>query len=203
MNRNNLGATAGMFLSVFSTAVSAADFSFDRVIPSWFSYSYAEIEYVDMDDGFGGLLAGVSFDIKPNWNVMGQYLFASRSRYGVDLDYKVVSIGGGYHYQLKNFEKSDLMFHASLMQGSAGQTAQQNFKNEEDDNGIRLGVRLRFEPQPDFEVNADISYNSLFDNDLTFSPGALYKINPRFEVKCSFEFGDLDMLSIGVRYYIR
>ncbi len=202
MNQNNLGA-AGILLSVFSTTVSAADFSFSRVIPSWFSYSYAEIEYVDMDGGFNGLLAGVSFDIRPNWNIMGQYLFASHSRYGSDLDYKVVSVGGGYHYQLKNFEKSDLMFHASLMQGSAEQSEQRNIKHETDDNGIRLGIRLRFEPQADFEVNADVSYNSLFDNDLTFSPGVLYQINPRFAVKGSFEFGDLDMLSLGIRYYLR
>ncbi len=202
MNKKIVGAVSGLLVAV-STTISAADFSFSRVIPSWFSYSYAELEYVDMDEGFSGLSAGVSFDIKPNWNIMGQYLFSNTSKYNIDLDYRVISVGGGYHYQLKNFEKSDLMFHASLMQGKTAWAVQRNFKNNEEDSGIRLGVRLRFEPQPDFEVNADISYNSLFDNDLTFSPGVVYKINPQLAVKGNFEFGDLDMLSIGVRYYFR
>jgi len=202
MNKK-IPSAASVLLVAFSATASAADFSFSRVIPSWFSYSYAELEYVDMDEGFSGLSAGVSFDIKPNWNIMGQYLFASSSKYNVDLDYRVVAVGGGYHYQLKNFEKSDLMFHASLLQGESEWAIQRNIKGDESDNGIRLGARLRVEPQPDLEVNADISYNSLFDNDLTFTPGVLYKINPQFAVKGSFEFGDLDMLSIGVRYYIR
>ncbi len=202
MNKKVSGA-AGVLLAALSTTANAADFSFSRVIPSWFSYSYAELEYVDMDEGFSGLSAGVSFDIKPNWNIMGQYLFASNSKYNVDLDYRVVSVGGGYHYQLKNFEKSDLMFHASLLQGKSEWATQSNVKGDDKDSGIRLGARLRFEPQPDLEVNADISYNSLFDNNLTFTPGVLYKINPQFAVKGSFEFGDLDMLSIGVRYYIK
>ncbi len=202
MNKKSIGA-AGILLVVLSSTASAADFSFSRVIPSWFSYNYAEIEYVDMDDGFNGLSAGVSFDIKPNWNVMGQYLLASNSKYNLDLDYRVVSVGGGYHYQLKNFEKSDLMFHASLLQGKTEWAAESRIRGDESDSGIRLGARLRFEPQPDLEVNADISYNSLFDNDLTFSPGVLYRFHPQFAVKGSFEFGDLDMLSIGVRYYIQ
>jgi len=202
MNKKILG-TAGALLITLSTTAGAADFSFSRVIPSWFSYSYAELEYVDMDEGFSGLSAGVSFDVKPNWNIMGQYLFASNSKHGIDLDYRVVAVGGGYHYQLKNFDKSDLMFHASLMQGKSEWVAQGNVRADDKDSGIRLGARLRFEPQQNLEVNADISYNSLFDNDLTFTPGVLYKINPQLAVKGSFEFGDLDMLSIGVRYYIR
>jgi len=202
MNNPHVGAASVLLLALSANA-SAADFSFSRVIPSWFSYSYAELEYVDMDGGFNGLSAGVSFDIKPNWNIMGQYLFASTSNNNVDLDYRVISIGGGYHYQLKNFENSDLMVHASLLQGKTEWAVVRDIKNDNDDTGIRLGARLRVEPQPDLEVNADISYDSLFENDLTFTPGVLYNINPQLAVKGSFSFGDLDMLSIGIRYYIR
>ncbi len=202
MNKKTLVA-AGALLTILSAPVVAADFSFSRVYPSWFSYSYAELEYVDMDGGFGGLSAGISFDVKPNWSVMGQYLAADASKNGIDLDYSVVAVGGGYHYQLKNLEKSDLMFHVSLLQGKTEWVADSNTKADDKDSGIRLGARLRFEPQRNLEVNADLSYNSLFDNDLTFTPGVLYSFNPQFAVKGSFEFGDRDMLSIGLRYYIR
>lgn len=202
MNKKIAGGAAALLFSL-STASSAADFSFSRVIPSWFSYSYAELEYVDMDEGFSGLSAGVSFDLKPNWNIMGQYLLAGNSKRGVDLDRRIISIGGGYHYQLKNFKNSDLMFHASLLQGKSEWMLGGVLRGDDDDTGIRLGARVRVEPQPNLEVNADISYDSLFDNDLTFTPGVLYSINKQFALKGSFSFGDLDMLSIGVRYYIR
>ncbi len=201
MNRKLLGGAAALLLSL-SSGASAAEFSFSRVIPSWFSYSYAELEYVDMDEGFSGLAAGLSFDVKPNWNIMGEYLFASTSN--SNLDMRIISIGGGYHYQLKNFRNSDLMFHASLMQGRSELFAVGKLlRGDVDDTGIRLGMRVRVEPQPNLEVNADISYDSLFDNDLTFTPGVLYSVNRQLAVKGSFAFGDLDMLSIGVRYYIR
>ncbi|GEM_PF-2051005 len=202
MNNKVIGATGAILIALSSNA-AAGDFSFSRVIPSWFSYSYAELDYVDMDDGFSGLSARVSFDVRPNWNIFGQYLFASSSKYDIDLDYRVVSVGGGYHYQLKNFKNSDLLFHAALQQGKNEWANQFHQKGDESDSGIRIGAKLRFEPQPDLEVNADISYNSLFNNDLTFTPAVLYNINQQFAVKGSFEFGDLDMLSIGVRYYIR
>jgi len=202
MNKKILTAIGTILVAFSSSTVVAAEFSFSRVYPSWFSYSYAELEYVDMDEGFSGLAAGISFDVKPNWSILGQYLTADTSKYGVDLDYSVVAVGGGYHYQLKNLEKSDLMFHAALMQGKTEWVAG-GHKADDKDSGIRLGARLRFEPQKDLEVNADLSYNSLFDNDLTFTPGVVYSLNTQFAVKGSFEFGDRDMLSIGVRYYIR
>ena len=194
MNKKIAGGVAALLFSL-STVSSAADFSFSRVIPSWFSYSYAELEYVDIEN-FRGLATGISFDLKPNWNIMGQYLFADTSKGNGDRELRVTSVGGGYHYQLKNFKNSDLMFHASLMQGKWDGEVK-------DDTGIRLGARVRVEPQPNLEVNADISYDSLFDNDLTFTPGVLYSINKRFALKASFSFGDLDMLSLGARYYIR
>ncbi len=194
MNKKIAGGVAALLFSL-STAGSAAEFSFSRVIPSWFSYSYAELEYVDIED-FSGLVTGISFDLKPNWNVMGQYLFADTSKGNGDRELRVASVGGGYHYQLKNFKNSDLMFHASLMQGEWDGAVR-------DDTGIRLGARVRVEPQPNLEVNADISYDSLFDNDLTFTPGVLYSTSKRLALKASFSFGDLDMLSLGVRYYIR
>ncbi len=201
MNEKSLVA-AGMLLAIASAPAVATEFSLSKVYPSWFSYSYAELEYVDMDGGFSGLAAGISFDIKPNWSVTGRYLSTDASENGVDLDYRVVEVGGGYHYQLKNLEKSDLMFHASLQQGKT-EWAEGRDKKDDKDSGIRLGARLRHEPQRNLEVNADLSYNSLFENDLTFTPGVVYSFNPQFAVKGSFEFGDRDMLSIGVRYYIR
>ncbi len=201
MNKKILFA-AGSMLALLSTAATAAEFRLSKVYPSWFSYSYAELEYVDMDEGFSGLSAGISFDVKPNWNVIGEYLSTSSSKNGIDLDYRVIAVGGGYHYQLKNLEKSDLMFHAALLQGKS-EWVVGNHKADDKDSGLRLGARLRFEPQRNLEVNADLSYNSLFDNDLTFTPAVLYSINSQLAVKAAFEFGDRDMLSIGVRYYIR
>ena len=73
-----------------------------------------------------------------------------------------------------------------------------------DDNGIGLGVGLRYAVNEQFEIDAGISYVDFSDggDDTTFGAGFLYNITESFSVGVGGDWGDdATAYSIGGRFY--
>ncbi|HGX94202.1 MAG TPA: hypothetical protein ENK35_12910 [Candidatus Tenderia sp.] len=182
----NSAIIAGL-LPLSASALDIPDLNEAR--PNQFSYNYAEIEYVDMDSGLDGFRLSASYDIKPNLALTGSLLRASVSR----LDYNLVSVGAAYHARWVEFEQSDLIIHASLVNA--------DLSRSDSELGVTFGAKVRASIKEELEIFGDLNYTTVLDGDLSLNIGAAYTFAPDLAATLNYQLTDDDALSIGLRYY--
>ncbi len=186
--KNLLGiATLATLLPLCANALEMPDLNEAR--PNQYSYNYAEIQYVDMDNGLDGFRLSGSYDIKPNLAITASLLKASVGRF----DYDLMAIGAAYHARWVEFEKSDLIIHASLVNADTS--------GSDNDLGLTFGAKVRASVKEQLEINGDLSYTTVLDGDLSLDIGAAYTFAPNLAATLNYQLTDNDALSIGLRYY--
>ena len=165
-----------------------------------FSYNYLYVGYgnLDVDDvnvSGSGLGLGGSFAVNDKFHVFAGYQQASLD-FGIDAT--AWNAGLGYHMGLN--EKVDLVGSLSYnyikLDAGGGLNA--------DDNGLGLGVGLRFAAGNDIELNAGIDYVDYSDSgsDTAFTAGFLYNFNPQFTVGLHGSWGNnFSSYMLSGRYY--
>jgi opacity protein-like surface antigen len=184
MNLKRSLLTAVLALGIPLTA-SAADTN--KAKPSVFDYNYADIEFIDYDAGDGGLRLSGSYDIKPNFNLIGGLSFVS--------DYTQLDIGVGHHSQWYGLENTDLNLFAGLEYGDFDT----GFFSDSD-GGIFFGAGMRTLIVPKLELAGSLSYHTFFDGDFVLSLEGLYRFTPKLHGKLGLDLGDNDTFRLGVRY---
>ena len=164
-------------LVAFSASASAQEFDYN-----WLSFGYGQTELDDIDvdgDGFG---IGGSFAIADNVHV-----FANYSQADFDFDVDGTEWGAGLGYNTPLSEVVD--FVATL---SYEYVEVDTPFGDADDNGVGLGVGLRWWATPQFEVDAGIQYVDLSDSgdDTGFGIGGWYYFTPAFSLGLSGSFTD-------------
>lgn len=174
-----------------------------------FSYSFVEANYVDMrnenlDDrrfnrGRGdidGLRIKGSFDVAPSFSVIGSLLDAGDNNY----DLTVLTMGAAYHQPLPKIENMpfDLIVSAEF------EHVEVDFDQPKDDdteNGVLLsgGVRLAIIDKLQAFSDISVSTNDYY-RDVSLAVGARYEFVPALQATTSVEVGDIDLVSIGLRY---
>jgi len=176
--------------AVLAAAISAPSAMAD----SLFSYNYAQLDYVDMDNSYDGLSISGSYEIYPQVAIIGSILDTSDSGNG----YSRLAVGAAHHGKLEQLQNSEVNLHAELEFGDieAG-------KRSDDEIGLRAGATLRLEIQPNLEAFGDVSYSTLFNNDLQVTPGVLLYISPIVAAHVSYQISDNDTLMFGVRLLLK
>jgi hypothetical protein len=188
INSISMAVLAGIAFSGLSTNVHAADFS----------YNYVEGAYesTDLDgpDADVFRLSG-SYELTPNVNVIGEYAAGDidNPTGGSDLDFEETAIGLGYHTGIA--PKTDVTANIKYIN--------QDIDLVEDDNGYGVGVGVRHWLMDKVEVDADIDYVDVGDNeDTRLKLGARYHINESFSagVGYSTSDNDVDVVSGNIRW---
>lgn len=187
--RHLFKTVAAVVLGLVLTApASAAGSSQPR--SGLFSYNYLQLSFVDFDSDFSGFKLDGSFDLQPDLALIGSFLSADRHN---SYDYNLFTLGLAYHQRLSGMPKSDIVLHGEFEHASI------KYAHRNDDNGLRLGAMLRGQIHRNIELFGDVSYASLYDNDLGLTLGLNLSLNQQFSVVGSAEFSDNDMLLLGVR----
>ena len=165
------------------------------------SYSYLDPAYITTDiDGFdedvdGFALRG-SLEVTDQMFAFAGYTDQSTDIFGEDLEFRTMSIGGGYAWPLSN--RADV--YGRL--GYVKQEAEYAGFNADDD-GFLLGAGLRGRVAQEFELEGGINYVDLSDsgdNTSVFGAGRWY-FTPAFAAGIEAELGDnVNTYGLGVRW---
>lgn len=158
------------------------------------SYSFGELRYIDIDNGGDGFELGGSFQFDSNW-----FGVASFSSYdlGRNVDGSSFEIGAGYIFP---FQKDwDIQVNARIIRAEVDSPG-----GSVDDTGIGLLGGLRGLIAPKFEVRGNVHYVNIDDSDVFLEVAGDWYFTPQFAAGLSVEFGgDVDVWTLGARYYFR
>lgn len=181
-----------MGLALASPAFAAS--SGGQAKSALFSYKFVQLSYVDFDSDFSGFKLDGSFDIQSDLALIASYLSADRHN---SYDYDLFTLGLAYHQRLSGLPKADIVLHGEFEHASV------DYWRRNDDNGVRLGAMLRGQLQRNIELFGDVSYTSLYDNDLGLTLGLNLALSQQFSIVASGEFSDDDMFLLGVRLQLK
>lgn len=202
--------TRHLFLASALAAATLPAFADETVImPSAFSYTYADLRYFGTDsDAYsvnqqGGVLAG-SYGFLKNFYVTGDALYGQSKHFSANgvkghFETETGSLRLGAHYALTPI--LDVLANAGAVYGHL--KGHGGFKNVSDDNTGYIGeVGLRMAPLPKVEIAGYYDYQHLFKNDSTTFTGELqYHVTPRISVIGAAAYGkSADVYTIGGRY---
>ena len=126
--------------------------------------------------------------------MLGAYQYLT----GTDVDVWVdnLLIAGGYHMPLD--DQTDLVFTAGIL----NQWLETNFFDDSD-TGIRLTGGVRYRLGPEIEIQGELMYVSIFDDDdLGASVSGLVAPSSNFSYGAELQFiGDLTLASAIARFY--
>jgi Outer membrane protein beta-barrel domain len=190
------GAVAALFLGcALATPAFAANQGGKQAGGALFSYNYLQFSFVDLDSGLDGFKIDGSFDLNPNLALTASYMTTDNSS---SFDYDLFALGLAYHQRLVDIPKSDIVLHGEFLSASLDH-AHGSFTHSHDDDGLRLGAMLRYQAQQNIELFGDLSYTSIYDNDLALTAGVNLALNRQFSVVAAVELSDDDMLLLGIR----
>jgi len=185
-----------LFTALLAFSASATAQGFDY---SYFSVGYTRMNlddgFIDVDgDGFG--LNG-SFEVGESFFIFAGYSAGEFEEQGITVDLDSLNAGIGWHTPLS--DKVDFVTGLSyeyIDVSALGQSI--------DDNGIGLGVGLRFQASEAIELNAGINYVDMGDggDDTGFGVGMLYGVSENVDIGISGDWGD-DSSAYGIsgRFY--
>lgn len=158
-------------------------------------YSYAELRYVDTDEGGGdGLLFGGSFDLGNNWIVLGSLTSID---YNGNVDQTTIEVGGGYVFDFN--QDFDIVTAVSIIDTEIDTPG-----NDFDDSGIKLSAGLRGLLTPEFEVRGSVNHVNLDNSDTYLEIGGDYHFTRQFAAGVSVQLaGDNDLFTMGARWFFR
>ncbi|NRB39633.1 MAG: outer membrane beta-barrel protein [Pseudomonadales bacterium] len=176
---------------VFSATASAAS---NNVKASNFSNTWVEASFTDFDSGLDGFKVEGSYALNEHLNVIGTAgLFDDTG-----IDAQLLTLGLSYAIGLATTKKSDILIHAEFASSKV------DFDNpnirSEDDRGLILGTEFRFQALDVLELYADLSYTTLWDNDLMIEGGARLEVAEDIQINAGLQLSDDDMLYLGARF---
>jgi hypothetical protein len=158
------------------------------------SYSFGEIRYVDVDDGGNGFELGGSFQFNASWFGVASL---SSLDFGSGVDVTSFEIGAGYVAPLR--DNWDLQANARIIRTEVDT----RFGNA-NDTGIGLLGGVRGLLVPKLELRGNVHYVNVDESDVFLEVAGDWYITPQFAAGLSVEFGgDVDLWTIGARYYFK
>lgn len=154
------------------------------------SYTFGEFRYIDIDNGGDGFELGGSFQFNGNW-----FGVARISSYDLNsnVDGSAFEIGAGYVFPLQ--EDWDIQVNGRIIRTEVDSVNDTGF-------GLLGGLRGLIAPQ--FEVRGNVHYVNVDDSDVFLEIAGDWYFTPEFAAGLSVEFGgDVDLWTIGARYYFK
>ena len=158
------------------------------------SYTFGELRFVDVDNGGNGFEVGGSFLFTGNW-------FGVASLSSLDfrnsVDVTSFEIGAGYVFPLQ--KDWDIQANARAIR-----TEVDTRSGSANDTGIGLLGGVRGLLIPELEIRGNVHYVNVDESDVFLEFAGDWYVTPQWAVGLSVEFGgDVDLWTIGARYYFR
>ncbi len=150
--------------------------------------NWLAIKYVDNSGGLAGLRAEGSKALDANLNVLASLEYLSDSGF----DVMTASAGASYAFGLNIQETVDMVPHLEVA-----------FADGDTDSefGLIFGAEARFQALATLELYADMSYSTLFSNDLSLAAGARLQVKEALQITAGWQFADNDQFHLGARLY--
>lgn len=179
---------AGVTFSGLATSANAADFSYNYVEGAYESFD------LDGTDADVARLSG-SYELTPKFNIIAEYATGDidNPAGGSDLDFEETAIGLGYHTGIA--PQTDVTANIKVVN--------QDLDFAGDDTGYSVGVGVRHWLMDKVEVDANIDYIDVNDNDDTrLKVGARYYINEAISAGVGFSTSseEVDVVSGNIRW---
>jgi hypothetical protein len=156
------------------------------------SYTYAELRYLDTDNGGDGLRLLGSYALDQNWLIVGGLTSLD---YGRSVDVTTIEVGAGYVYDFR--EDFDLVGTLQFVDTDVDAPG-----GGRSDNGFSLAAGARGMVSDQLEVRGFVHHVNLDNNDTFLEIAADYYFSSRFSAGVSLEIaGDDDAFSIGMRLF--
>lgn len=197
--RHKSHAIAALLACTLATPAFAATPAATQSRGQLFSYNYAQLSLVDLDSGFDGFKIEGSFDMNPELALTTSYMSTDN---GSRFDYDLFTLGLAYHTRLADLPRSDIVLHGEFQNASL-EHDRFGHAYDNDETGLRLGAMLRHQARKNIELFGDLSYSSLYDNDLALTAGVNLALNQQFSVVGAIELSDDDMLLLGLRMQLK
>ena len=158
------------------------------------SYTFGEMRYVDVDDGGNGFELGGSYQFTANWyGVAGLSLLDFRN----SVDVTSFEIGAGYIFPLQ--KDWDIHANARVIRSEVDTRF-----GSANDTGIGLLGGVRGLLVPGLEIRGNVHYVNVEESDVFLEFAGDWYITPQWAAGLSVEFGgDVDLWTIGARYYFK
>jgi len=164
-----------------------------------FSYRYvdaallvdAEVEIGNTDVDGDGIQLRASLPVNETFFVLAEFQTLD---FDFDVDTTRLTVGGGGHWPIN--DKLDLVARAGLVREEV-----EVGLFDDDDTGLFAGVRGRFRPAPQFEVEAGVELVDLdagnLNNDVFIVGEGRYNFNAQFAAGATLTLGD-DTMQLGL-----
>lgn len=175
---------------LFSTPAAAQGFDY-----SYLQLSYGNVEFDNINVDGGGFGLSGSYAINPHWHA-----FAGYEGLGLDFGVDATTLAAGIGYNTELTPAVDLVGRLSYQYIELDSSG----SGSVDDNGLGLGVGLRFAATERLELDAGIDYVDFGDggDDTAFSAGGLYNFTDAFSVGLGASWGDdVSSYTLGGRFY--
>jgi opacity protein-like surface antigen len=170
-----------------SAAASAAEFN----------YNYVEGGFGELDSDGDALFLRGAHDIDKNWGLVGGLYVGDADP---NIDVTAFEVGAQYHQPLK----SNLGFHAGLQLLHVEVDVDTPFGSaSDDDTGLIANAGLRFQVQPQFQLEGDVtlSSNDMLDDGLGLRGAARYYFTNELSAAGGLAVDtELDGLFVSLRY---
>lgn len=165
-----------------------------------FNYNYVEGGFGELDSDGDALFLRGAHDIAKNWGLVGGLYFGDVDP-GADVN--AFEFGVQYHQPLK----SNLGFHAGVqllhVEVDFDNHPVFGFARSEDDTGLIANAGLRFQVQPQFQLEGDVtlSSNDMLDDGLGLRGAARYYFTNELSAAGGLAVDtELDGLFVSLRY---
>lgn len=190
---------AGAIAILLGCTLATSAFAASQPKAVLFSYNYLQIAFVDLDSDYDGFKLDGSFDVSRNLTLTATYMNTDSGAYH---DYDLFTLGLAYHQRLVDLPSSDIVIHGEFERASRD-NRHNNHLHSNDESGLGFGAMLRHQAQRNIELFGDLTYSSLYDNDLALTAGVNLTLNQRFSVVAAVELSDDDMLLLGLRMQLK
>lgn len=158
------------------------------------SYTFGELRFVDVDNGGDGFELGGSYQFTDNWYGMASL---SSLDFRNSVDVTSFEIGAGYVFPWQ--KDWDIQANARIIR-----TEVDTLSGSANDTGIGLLGGVRGLPMPELEIRGNVHYVNVDESDVFLELAGDWYITPQWALGLSVEFGgDVDLWTVGARYYFR
>lgn len=183
-------STLALALLSLSATAAAGDFDYNYLSVG---YGTTEFDNIDLDgDGFG---LGGSYALSPSYHVFAGYEMSS-----LDFDVDMTSWAAGIGWNTDLSPTVDLVTRVSYQYIEIDVPG----FGSEDENGLGLGVGLRFAASPKLELDAGVDYVDLGNagDETAFGVGGLYSFTKAFALGLGGSWSDdASSYSVSGRFY--
>jgi hypothetical protein len=184
---------AGLF--ALAGAAHATDLNYD-----YLQAGYAEVDFDDIDEDLTAVSLGGSFLVAERIYLFGSYTDGQTDRFaGGRLETTGYTLGAGYRYGVG--PQTDFNFAAAFEYADVEGTGGLSFLGSDSESGYSLTVGVRHLVSEAFELDADVTYVDIADDDTILTVGGLWHINPQVAVGLGYFTGsDAQGFEGGVRF---